>query len=60
MTQTASLDALIDHLVAHRKQYPDHGNWPVELRDRIVALPPKQLTHDEHDKVVILAGIQAN
>lgn len=55
----ATLDELIAYLVKHRTMYPAHGQWPVELRDRIVALPPAVLTHDDQDQVVILAGIQA-
>jgi len=55
----ATLDEVIDYLCQHRESYPHHGKWHLELRDRIVALPPSVLTHDDHDQVVILAGIQA-
>jgi len=52
-----TLDGLIAHLLAHREQHPAHGGYHIEMREHLLAAPPKNLTHDDHDAVVILLGI---
>lgn len=53
----STLDEMIDWLVEHRRQHPEHGAWPIEVRDRLVVLPPEHVTHDDCDQVVILLGM---
>lgn len=49
-------DSLADYLNEHRREYPEKGDYRIELRHFIVARPPENIPHDDHDKVVILAG----
>lgn len=56
MNEPATLDELIDHLVDHRRRNPDHGPYHVEVRERLILRLPKTVTHDDNDKVVMLAG----
>jgi len=52
-----TLDTLLDHLQAHRREHPEHGNYNIEIRDHLLAAPPEHLSHDDQDQVVILLGV---
>lgn len=51
-----TLDALIANLEAHRRQYPEHASWNIEVRDHLLIAPPEHLTYDDREQVVILLG----
>lgn len=51
-----TLDTLIANLTEHRRQYPEHGAWNIEVRDHLLIAPPQHLTHDDREQVVILLG----
>lgn len=51
-----TLDAAIEHLIAHRRQHPEHADWPIEVRDHLLIAPPQHLTHDDREQVGILLG----
>lgn len=53
----ATLDEIIAWLVEHRRQYPEHGTWHLEVRDRLIVIPPSIVTHDDIDQVVTLYGV---
>lgn len=52
-----TLDSLIEYLQAHRAEFPSHANYEIEMRDHLLAKPPKYATHDDGDAVVILIGV---
>jgi hypothetical protein len=52
-----SLNSVIDYLVAHRDQFPEHGEYNIEMRNCLLAKPPQHLTHDDQTRTVILIGV---
>lgn len=57
MPELFTLDSLIAYLLSHRAQYPAHGGYHVEMREHLLAGPPRNLTHDDQDAVIILIGM---
>lgn len=51
----ANCKALRDYFSWHC----DHGReeYRVELREHYPVIPPEGLTHDDHEKIVILCGV---
>jgi len=59
MNPPMTLDELIVYLTNHRAEFPEHGRYHIEMREHLLAAPPQKLTHDDHDRVVILIGLHA-
>ena len=51
-------DTLLAYLLQHQKDHPHAGGYHIEMREHLLAAPPRLLTHDDQDCVVILLGIQ--
>ena len=50
-------NTLIEYLLKHKEQYPDKGNYEIELRSHLLAAPPSCIQHDDRDKVLIFIGV---
>ena len=49
---------LIQYLLKHEQEYPDKGDYEVEIRGKLLASPPPSyIQHDDQDRVVILIGV---